>query len=520
MKLKLISTFLLFLTLLEAKGLEKVSIQLQWLDQFQFAGYYMAKEKGFYEDVGLDVEIKKFHSDINLVDEVITKRATYGIGRSSLIIDRSQGKEIVLLAAAFQSSPMIMLALKESNITSVKDFIGKRVMVTPDTASTASLQAMANKNGVVKEDVIRVKHSYDVNDLIEKKTDLMVSYLSNEPFLLHEKGVEYTIFDPKDYGFDFYSDILFTSEDEITNHKNRAEKFKEASIKGWEYAFNHTEESVALIYSKYNGQSKSKEALRFEADILKKLAYYKTDALGHIDGHKIQRIYDIYNILGLVQERIDIEKFVLCGKHPISLDLNEDEKNWIKEHPVVTYSEVDWKPLSIIENENMSGIMGDFLELVSQRTGIKFKFVPSNSWSEVLAQFKAKKIDLVPGIGSSPDEKALGLVSNRYAKYPMVIVTGDRYKFIENLEELNGKTIAVPEHYTSYNFLVKNYPQIKLKITQNIQQALMLVEKGKADAFVGHIATSLFHISKFNLSDLKISGITPFEFEHHYLIQY
>ena len=247
-----------------------------------------------------------------------------------MIIDRSQGKDIVLLSAIFQSSPLVMLALKESNITTVKDFIGKRVMSTPDRALIVSLQAMANKHGVIKEDVIRVKHSYDINDLITKKTDLMVSYLSNELFLLKEKGIEYTIFDPKDHGFDFYSDILFTSEDEITNHKQRAEKFKEASLKGWEYAFSHIEETVALIHSKYNSQSKSKEALRFEAETLKKLAYYKTDTLGHLDSHKVQRIYDIYNLFGLVHEQINIEKFVLCGKHPISLNLSEAEKTGLK----------------------------------------------------------------------------------------------------------------------------------------------------------------------------------------------
>ncbi|MCD6432745.1 MAG: ABC transporter substrate-binding protein, partial [Sulfurimonas sp.] len=76
---------------LQANELEKVSLQLQWLDQFQFAGYYIAKEKGFYKDVGLDVEIKKFNYNILTTDEVLNNKATYGIGRSSLLIDKSLG---------------------------------------------------------------------------------------------------------------------------------------------------------------------------------------------------------------------------------------------------------------------------------------------------------------------------------------------------------------------------------------------------------------------------------------------
>ena len=217
MKFKLTIIFLLFLISLEAKGLEKVSLQLQWLDQFQFAGYYIAKEKGFYEDIGLDVEIKKYSHDINIVNDVRSQKTTYGIGRSSLIIDMSKRKDIVLLSAVFQSSPLVMLATKESNITMVKDFIGKRIMVTPEIGSMVSLQAMANQNEVVKENVVQIQHSYDVNDLINQKADLMTSYISNEPYLLKERGIDYTIFDPKDYGFDFYSDLLFTSENEVLN---------------------------------------------------------------------------------------------------------------------------------------------------------------------------------------------------------------------------------------------------------------------------------------------------------------
>ena len=201
------------------------------------------------------------------------------------------------------------------------------------------------------------------------------------------------------------------------------------------------------------------------------------------------------------------------------LPLTEKEKQWIQKHPKVTYSEVNWKPLSIIEDNQMKGIMGDFLSLVSQRTGIEFEFVASKSWPHVLKQFKEKKIDLVPGVGSSPQEQNLGLISHRYAKYPMAIVTDQKYKFIQSLHDLKDKIIAVPKHYTSYNFIIKNYPEIQLKTTNSIEEALMLVKEGQADAFVGHIATSIYYISALNLVDLKISGRTKFEFEHHYLIQ-
>ncbi len=202
-----------------------------------------------------------------------------------------------------------------------------------------------------------------------------------------------------------------------------------------------------------------------------------------------------------------------------NIKFTKEEEDYLKSMPVITYSEINWHPLSIIENNTMQGIMGDYLSLVANRTGIVFQFVPSKSWPDVLEKFKEKKIDLVPGVGSSEEEKSLGLISKEYATYPMVIVTNQKYTYIENLSALKNKTIAVPKYYTSYNFIKQNYPDIKILATTDIPEALLKVKNGEADAFVGHIATSLFYISKLYLNDLKVAGTTDFNFEHHYLIQ-
>ncbi|WP_424688667.1 transporter substrate-binding domain-containing protein [Halarcobacter ebronensis] len=213
------------------------------------------------------------------------------------------------------------------------------------------------------------------------------------------------------------------------------------------------------------------------------------------------------------------KKWINNNKFDSQIDFTPEEVAFIRANPIVKYSEVNWKPLSIIEDNKMKGIMGEYLDLVSQRTGLKFEFVASKSWPHVLEQFKEGKIDLVPGVGSSPQEKQLGLISNRYAKYPFVIVTNDRYTYLESLMDLKDAVIAVPKSYTSYNFIVKNYPEMNLLLTEDIPEALIAVENGKADAFVGHIATSLYYISELHLKNLKVAGTTIFDIEHHYLIQ-
>ncbi|RXJ81597.1 transporter substrate-binding domain-containing protein [Arcobacter sp. F2176] len=197
----------------------------------------------------------------------------------------------------------------------------------------------------------------------------------------------------------------------------------------------------------------------------------------------------------------------------------EEEIKYIKSNPNIKYSEINWMPLSIIENNEMQGIIGDFLKIISVRSGLKFQFVPSRSWKDVLDKFNEGEIDLIPSVTSSSEKESLGLVSKMYSKFPMVIITGSKYSYVNSLNDLKNKVIAVPKHYTSYNFIKKNYPAIQILETSNIQEALILVEKGRADAFIGHIATSVFYISQLHLSDLKISGSTLFDFEHRYLVQ-
>ena len=92
---------ILFFSFLNASNLQKTSVQLMWLDQFEFAGFYIAKEKGFYEDVGLDVELKKFDSSMDLTQKVLDKEADFGLNSSSLLIDKAKGKDVVLLGTIF-----------------------------------------------------------------------------------------------------------------------------------------------------------------------------------------------------------------------------------------------------------------------------------------------------------------------------------------------------------------------------------------------------------------------------------
>ena len=299
---------------LYSKDLIKVTIQLSWFDQFQFAGYYMAKEQGFYKDAGLDVQILPFSLGMNIPKMVNDGDVDFAIGRENLILEKAKYPKIIALAAIFQATPLVLLTTKDSGIDSFNKFENKKLMRTKDDGSEVSIKAMLASSKIDVKSIAQVEHSHNIYDLIEKRVDIISAYTSKAPYILQKEQIKYNIFYPKDYGFDMYSDFLITNIDKYNNDYNIVEKFKKASLKGWEYAYNNIEKSVDIIFEKYNTQNLSKEELIFEANELKKLSYLNISRLGDMKQEKVQRIYDLYNVMGYINSEFKIDDFIEVDK--------------------------------------------------------------------------------------------------------------------------------------------------------------------------------------------------------------
>ncbi len=325
------SLFILFILITFSFSNEKkdITLQLNWLNQFQFAGYYVAKEKGFYKDVGLNVTINELKDKQELTNIIKDGKVDFAIGRSSLLINKINGDDIVILGAVFQHSPLMLLTTNEE-IKTIKDIKNKTIMITPDAEFTASITAMLNSNDIDRKDLKIFKHSFNVDDLINKKVDLMSCYISNEPIILQEKGIKYKIFHPKDYGFDFYSDILFTSSKFIKENPLTTKSFYEATLKGWEYAFKNKTEAAEIIYKKYNTQNKSLINLIKEAEILESLVIDKDNRqIGYLDKNKLEKIFEVFKVLGLTNGKINLDNFIYSNNHhkKIIFEIAYEQKN-------------------------------------------------------------------------------------------------------------------------------------------------------------------------------------------------
>lgn len=495
--------FLSIATLFAHEPLEKVSLQLQWLDQFQFAGYYVAKEKGFYKDAGFDVEIKKHGSDVDVVEDVLSQKTTYGIGRSSLIWYFAQGKEISLLSALFQSSPITLIALESSEIKSIKDFEHKKIMMTEDAIESAPVYAMIKSAQVDEKKIDFQKHTFSLERLTGKEIDLYAGYSSNEPFLLQERNVSYRCFSPKKKGFDFYSDILFTSQKEATEHPQRVARFQEASLKGWKYAFENIDETVELIYQKYNVQQKSKEALHFEAEELKKLAFVGDTPLGMLEITKMKRILDIYRVMGLVTSDVDIQKALF---NPRRVVLTPEERSYLKEKKEIRICAPNISaPLAFEENGKLRGIGGELLQELQKHISTPFHPVFAKSWEECLKNLKEGRCDVVPIATESMCNASLHVTST-YHYEPLVVVTKKTQNYIVEMNSVLKKNFVAIKDNPFVHELQRRYPKLQVSYVNSLQEGFAGVEDGKYFGYIDTLIATAYAFKNISNGHLKIAG--------------
>jgi len=214
----------------EAQPLDHVTLQLKWRHQFQFAGYYAAIEQGYYRDAGLDVILSEAQPGQDTVRAVLQGGADFGVGTSELLLLRQRGAPVVVLAAIFQHSPLVLLTREGSGVKDIQDTQGKPVMIEPDSAE---LFAYLKYEGVDRAKLNVLPHTFDIADLLSGRVAAMSAYSTDEPYRLTIAGQKPLVFTPRAGGIDFYGDNLYTTETQLREHPGRVRAFLQASLKGW-----------------------------------------------------------------------------------------------------------------------------------------------------------------------------------------------------------------------------------------------------------------------------------------------
>ncbi len=289
--------------------LERVTVQLNWMHQFEFAAFYAAIDQGYYRQFGLDVTVKEGPPGTNTVREVVDGRADFGIGTSTLVVDRYRGQPVVALAALMQHSATGLLALRKYGINSVLDLAGKPVAV--DSHNRDEVTAYLLASGIPAERIKLVDQIDWTLDSVERGlVAAKTLYISNEPFWIKGREHEFLLLTPSSAGIDLFGNILFTSESTLKARPQVVKALRDATLRGMTYALEHPEELTDLIQRRYNSQQKSRAHLLFEAVQIRELTRPDIVEPGHMSTGRWRHVVDVYASRGQLPAEFDLDGFI------------------------------------------------------------------------------------------------------------------------------------------------------------------------------------------------------------------
>ena len=507
---KIIIILLLFFTLIDADklheendhasgALKSVSLQLKWKYQFQFAGFIVAKEKGFYRDVGLDVTMKEHDESIDIINDVSSAKSDFGIGDASLVYASLKGKPISAMMAIFQDSPFVLMGLKSKDINTLEDLNWKNIALYGGVDGFAVKTMLRAKNikYAVKPPI------YTLDKLISGEVDMMSAYISNEPYIAKSQNIDVIVFHPKDYGFDSYGDILYTSKNMTENYPDTVNKMNEATYRGWEYAFSHIDEVVDLIYEKYNTLNKTKEALKYEANTLKELSGYGEN-FGELNTEKIKSIAQIYNLMNKNFYKLDVLDDFIYNSSMYKIVLSEDEKEYIKKKKVINVCVKKLQePAVIKKGQKYSGVTVDYLKIISEQTHLEFNYVYSTTIKDYLAGVRDGRCDLASIIVTEPNTHIFLTPSLSYGSDDIVLATKIDEPYVYNLNNLTDEKIMVEKGSRNFIKYVKSiYPSLNIIEVEDMD--LQRVVDGEFYALINGSYFLAYNISNKYIDKIKV----------------
>jgi NitT/TauT family transport system substrate-binding protein len=275
-----------------AEAADKLTLQLKWVTQAQFAGYFVAKDKGFYDEVGLDVTIKPGGPDINPSQVIAGGGADVVVDwMPSALATREKGVPLVNIAQVFQKSGMMLTCRNDSGVTSPDKFKDHTLGVWFGGNEYPFLNWM-NKLGLKTDGsaggVKVLKQGFNVDPLLQKQADCISTMTYNEYWQVIDAGMkpdQLTTFKYEDQGVATLEDGLYTLDKSLKDPAMVAKlaKFLKASMKGWDYAVAHPDEAAEItLQNDETGAQTEKHQKRMMGEIAK-LVGSNAKGTGYLD---------------------------------------------------------------------------------------------------------------------------------------------------------------------------------------------------------------------------------------------
>lgn len=211
-----------------------LTMQAAWINDAEFAGYFLAMDQGYYTEAGLNLEYLSGGPDVIPESTIIAGRADLALTTPDTTIKAivEQGAPFKIIGAQYQKNPIGIVSLAKNPINTPQDLIGKTLAVPP--VNVISVEAMLKMNGIEPGQVNIVPYAYDPTPLVKGEIDASLDFTTNVPFTIQQAGEEATSFLLYDFGYTIYNDTVVVTEQVLAEKRDLLVAWLRASRKGWE----------------------------------------------------------------------------------------------------------------------------------------------------------------------------------------------------------------------------------------------------------------------------------------------
>ncbi len=283
---------------------DQVSVRLKWLHGVQFAGMYIADQKGFYTEENIEVTLNPGGLEHDESELVASGQDDFGIvGATHAIVGRDKGLPLMTVAVIYRINPSVYFALQESGIERPHDFVGKRVIVN---SSDFILPAMMDRLGLEMGRIEAMSSDYNLEAFFTGEVEVWVGYLTNQVIAARKQGYELNIIYPDHYGIHVYSDVIITNERLVEDNPDLVERFLRATLRGWRYAIENPEEAVAATLKYDENLDEALARASMEAQV--PLIHTGEDQIGWMRDEIWQGMHQMLLEYGSLDEPVDLDK--------------------------------------------------------------------------------------------------------------------------------------------------------------------------------------------------------------------
>jgi NitT/TauT family transport system substrate-binding protein len=293
------------------KSPDEVRVQLKWVHQAQFAGFYMAVEKGYYGQENLKVTLLPGGPGISPVEQLLSGKADFGVDSAeNILVSRGEGKPAVGIAAIYRRSAVVFVAKTDSGIVRPANFIGKTVAIGGEAGAIRDYElqfhAMMKRLGLDVSMVKIVPWDPALETFLRGEAEVAPCYATGNLIKLRRQGLKLNLIWPSDYGIHFYSDTLATTDRIISENPDLVTRFLRATLRGWREAVEDCQEA-ATVTLKY-AQITDPELQTAMMEALLPLVHTGEDRIGWMKAEVWQGMYQILLEQNLLAEPFDVDR--------------------------------------------------------------------------------------------------------------------------------------------------------------------------------------------------------------------